>query len=109
MQEKALRLLSLLREALSEHPLLLELEEREREMTEDPLFPSLVKEKDEAGERYADSLRHKTGEKEAALRLIEARERLASLSSVVHCEECYRKVRSLYHSLDEILLEPYRR
>ena len=109
MQEKALRALSLLKEALLSHPALLELEERERRMMEDSLFLRLAKEKDEAGETYADALRLKTGEKEASLRLIEAREKLASLPSVLSYEESYRKVRSLYHDLDEILLEPYRR
>ena len=109
MQEKALRVLSLLKEALLSHPDLLELEERERRMMEDSLFLRLAKEKDEAGEAYADALRLKTGEKEASLRLIEAREKLSSLPSVLSYEESYRKVRSLYHDLDEILLEPYRR
>ena len=109
MQEKALRVLSLLREALLGHPALLELEEREKAMMEDPLFDDLSREKDEAGEAYAESLRLNSGVKEASLRLIEAREKLASLPSVSLYEESYRKARALYHELDEILLEPFRR
>lgn len=113
MEEKLIRSLNELKEALAGDPRVIALNEAEQSLYEDPALIELVKKKNAAEEEYQLALRiygekdEKTKEKERTL--YEAKLEMDMNETAKKYSELYIVVRDLYMQIDDILFSPFRK